>query len=537
MRNGLFRRSAVGAVAVLVAGAGMLAGGGSAYASDDALHVSVQEYGLTLPRGVHGPAGTKFLHVEVAHDLAGHVPQATLTVDAGGLAGVADVTWPKECTHSGTTGTCTITHVDDSENWDGVAHRLAVGLTAAAGAKDGAHGTIGFTVTAPGLTSDHTESDITVGSGADLEIAPLEPVDHAKIGSVLPAHIEWANTGNQTTKSTVVTLEAIAGLEFTQRFSNCTYGKPEGLMRNVTAVCTINTPLAPGHALALSPDVKLKVTSEAYYTLMAVQVAPPGEKRNTTHQSAPGVRGAGPVLTATPVTASRLTRQTAVINPNDSYTELEVRADNHAHYSAIGANVRGDKGRTVPVTVGMRNNGPALIFDRSGGEGVDALLVTFPRGATAVTVPKGCSLVTKGVKGTGPYECGRADSYVQGPGYKAVFTFKVRLDQQLTNARGTAALTNQNHDMDGSPVTFPWDTSTAGYTAPIVFNGPVTTTRPSTPASTGSGNAPSADGQSQSLAATGGGSNTPLIAGAAAAVAAAGAGILIVTRRRRSTAR
>ncbi|MEW2519195.1 LAETG motif-containing sortase-dependent surface protein [Actinacidiphila alni] len=151
-----------------------------------------------------------------------------------------------------------------------------------------------------------------------------------------------------------------------------------------------------------------------------------------------------------------------------------------------------------------------------------------------MAVPKGCDLVRKGVAGTGPYECGSADAYFQRPGYRATFTFKVRLVQQVTNVRGTAALTNEDHDYEGVPVTFPWDTSTTGYTAPIVFNGPVTTAPAGTPAATGSANAPGTDGQSQSLAATGGGSDTPLVAGTAAAVVAAGAGILLATRRRRT---
>jgi LPXTG-motif cell wall-anchored protein len=525
----------VAAVAAAVTGAGILAGAGSAYGADDGLHINIGDSELTLPRGVAGPAGTKFVHVEVAHDLAGHVPQATLTVDTSGIAAVADVTWPKECTHSGTTGTCTIDHVDDSENWDGVVHQLALGLTAAAGAKNGVRGTISFKATAPGLNSDQTDFDVAVGSGADLVIQPLKPVAKAKVGSTVAARIAWANTGNQTTPSTIITLEAIAGLEFTQKFSNCTYSKPEGRLKNVTAVCTLDTPLAPGQALQLSQDVKLQVTDEAYYTFLTAKVTPPGEKADTSRQSAPGARGTGSKLTATPVAGSRLTQQTAVINPRDSYTELEVQAVNHAHYSAVGANARGDKGATVPVTVGMRNSGPALIFDRSGGEGNDAVLVTFPKGATVTTVPKGCDLTDKGVKGTGPYECGSDDAYIQAPGYHADFTFKVRLDQQLTNARGTAALTNFMHDMKPStPVTFPWDTSTTGYTAPIVFNGPVTTAQPTASASTGGSNAPGPNGQSQSLAATGSDSHTPLIAGGAA-IAAAGAGILFATRRRRTS--
>jgi hypothetical protein len=510
----------------------MLAGATSAFAADS-LNINFGEYGLTLPRGLTGPAGTRVLHVEVTHDLAGHVPQATLTVDASGLAGVATVTWPQQCTHTGTTGTCTIDHVDDLESPQSVPSYLGLGLTAAAGAKDGAQGSISFKATAPGLSPTDTTADISVGDGTDMVIRQLTPVDHAKVGSTVPARIAWANTGNATAPSTVLTLQTMAGLDFTQRFSNCTYGKPAGPGKVITAVCTIDTPLAPGNALQLSPDLKMKVTSLAWYTMMTAQVLPPAEQSKAAHAAGTGTRGNGPLLTATPVAASRIAPQVKNINPDDSYTELVVHADNHAHYSAIGASVHAVKGATVPVTVGMGNSGPALIYDRSGGDGTDALLVTFPKGTTATTVPDGCSLTDEGAKGTGPYECGSRDAIVQAPGFRATFAFKVRLDEQVTNARGTASLTNELADYTGKAVTFPWDTSTRGYTAPIVFNGPTTA---STPGTASGGNAPGADGHSQNLAATGGGSHSTLIAGTAGAVLVAGAGLLLTVRRRKAPA-
>lgn len=534
MKSMAVKRVAATAAATAVVGAGMLAAATSAFATDN-LNINFGEDGLTLPRAVAGPAGARVLHVEVTHDLAGHVPSATLTVDTTGLAGVANVSWPKACTHTGAIGTCTI----DVEDLDGqeIPHELGFGLNAAAGAHDGAHGSISFKATAPGLNSTQASADISVGSGTDMVIEQLTPVEHAKVGSIVPARIAWANIGNMSAPSTVLTLQTMAGLDFTQRFSNCTYSRPAGPGKVVTAVCRIDTPLAPGQGLQLSPDLKMKVTSLAWYTMMTAQVLPPNEQSKATHSATAGTRGDGPPLTATPVAASRIRPRVANINPRDSYTELVVHADNHAHYSAIGASVHADKGATVPVTVGMRNSGPALIYDRSGGDGVDALLVTFPKGATATTVPHGCSLTGKGIKGTGPYECGSRDAINQAPGFKATFTFKVRMDQQLANARGTAALTNEISDITGKPVTFPWDTSTTGYTAPIVFNGPVATATPGTTAGNSGANAPGADGQSQNLAATGGGNHTTLIAGSAGAVLVVGAGIVIASRRRNSAAR
>lgn len=518
------RRLAGAAVAAVLAGGGILVGATAASATDS-LSVNVQEYGLTLPAGVPGPSA-KTLHIKVEHDLDGHVPSATLTVDVSGLAGVADVTWPKECTVSGTIGTCTITHVEDfgqPPTW------LGLGLSAAAGAKDGAKGTIGLKATAPGLNSYTTSADVSVGSGADMVIQQLGEVTHAKIGSTLTAPIRWANTGNETAPSTVLTLQTIAGLEFTHRYSNCRYSKPDGPLAWVTASCTIDTPLAPGDALELDPQVALHVTKEAYYTLMTAQVLPPGQQTDATRAAKSGTLGTGPRLTAKKIPASTVTAHVTDINPSDSYTEFQVHADSHAHFSAIGADVKGDKGQTVPLTVGMRNNGPALIFDRSGGDGVDTLVVTLPAGTTVTSVPDGCHLVQKGgVKGHGPFECYDPASYVQGPHYKATWTFKVQLDQQLKNARGTAALSNIRHDLGGEPVTFPWDTSTKGYVAPIVINGPAA-------GSTADTNNPGTDGSDgQSLAATGGGGHSGLIIGGAVVAVVGGAGVLFFSRRRKT---
>jgi hypothetical protein len=515
----------------VTAGAGLLAGATSAFASDQ-LNINVNEGDLTLPRGLIGPAGTKDLHIGVAHDGDGHVPSATLTVDATHLAGIADVAWPAGCTHSGAVGTCTIDHVDDV-NQTGPAHVLALPLTAAAGAKDGDQGTLELTASAPGVESTESSADISVGSGADLVLQPFTPVKDAKVGSTVTAPIRWSNTGNQTAPSTEVTLQTMAGLDFTQRYSNCLYTKPSGSLKRVTATCALDGPLPPGGALELSPPVKMRVTKEAWITGLAVRVQPPGAQPDPTGSGAAPTPGNGPRLTATPVPLTRTTADTAVINPRDSEAELGVQADNHAHYSAIGADARGDQGSTVPITVGMRNSGPALIFDRSGGENIDALKVTLPQGTTVTKVPAGCEVLDTGKKGHGPYLCVEPDSVVQAPGYHAGFTFDVHLDQQLSDAHGSAVLAYPDGPRAGEPAAmFPWDTSTDGYTAPIVLNAPETAPPSSAPAGTGPTNAPGADGQSQTLAATGGGSHTPLIVGAAAAALLAGAGALTFSRRR-----
>lgn len=65
--------------------------------------------------------------------------------------------------------------------------------------------------------------------------------------------------------------------------------------------------------------------------------------------------------------------------------------------------------------------------------------------------------------------CGAFSSIYQAPGYKVEFTFQVRLDQQVSNARGSAVLAESAGPDEGRPAgRFAWDTSTDGNNAPIV---------------------------------------------------------------------
>lgn len=524
------RRLAAATGAVCVAGSGMLVGATEASAADS-LWINVKEYNLTLPTGHSDPAGAKQLHIQVTHQLQGHLPPATVTVDTAGLAGLADVVWPSGCTHTGAVGTCTVNVTDFGPGVpDSADNYLTLGLNAVPGAKEGSHGTVQLKATAPGVDPGEESAEVFVGSGVDLVVHPLTSVTGAKVGSTLTAPIRWANAGDQTAQQTVLTFHTVAGLEFTEHYSNCTYGKPTGAEEDVQVVCTIDTPLAPGHALQLSPDLKVKVTSKAWQTYLSASVLAPGAQADSLRAAA-GTPGNGPRLTATPVSAAKVAAKSDDLNQGDNYTEMGVGADNHAHFSAIGAQAKGAEGQTVPVTVGMRNAGPATVIDRSGGDGVDALKVTFPKGTTVTTVPAGCGTDDGGSKAHGPYRC--SSNYIQPDGYQRTFTFQVRLDEQLVNARGQAALTNEISDYEHIPVSFPWDDSTDGYTQPIVFNGPA----PSTTPDGGTTNAPGTDGQPSSLAATGGGGSTPLIAGTATALLAAGAAGLMVSRRRKTAQR
>ena len=535
-RRRRLRQTAAAAAVACTLGAGALAGATSASATDQ-LWIHAQESGLTLPSGMTDPAGVRQLHIEVGHDNDEDLPPATLTVDTAGLAGVADVVWPKECTHTGTVGTCTVKVTKTALGDDPApapATYVVLGLNPAAGAKDGAEGELSLTAVSGGLKAIGTAADVHVGSGADLVLQPLVSVTGAKPGSTVTQQVAWKNAGNEAVQQTVIVMHATVGLDYAERYSNCRYGAwVDGI--DAPAVCTVDTPLAPGQGVQLSSGLGFTVDKGAWQTGASVEVLPPGPEADAALASLHDAKaGSGPELTAVPA-PSRLTAKLATeLNPSDNWADFSVRADNHAHYYAVGAQVRGDKGDTVPVTVGLGNEGPATTFDRSGGDGVDLLKVTFPKGTTVTEVPDGCSVHWRiGVKGHGPYLCPGA--LLQPAGYKASFTFQVRLDDQLADVRGTAALTDENSEIGGAPVDFPWDTSKEGYTQPIVSNGPVTPTATATAEAPGTGT--QLGGSSPELAATGSGSSTPLLAGAAALLVAAGGAVTLAARRRTAARR
>lgn len=103
----------------------------------------------------------------------------TVTVDAGSLAGIAELSLPRQCTFTDAA------HLHASCSLGSVG-RLAVGsfdlgLRAVAGASVGAHGVIHFKAAAAAATEDtqpgaDDSTPVTVGDGADLAVGSLGPL-------------------------------------------------------------------------------------------------------------------------------------------------------------------------------------------------------------------------------------------------------------------------------------------------------------------------------------------------------------------------
>ncbi|MFD0208244.1 hypothetical protein ACFVH9_03655, partial [Streptomyces hirsutus] len=176
--------------AAVVAAAGLLTAGlaAPAFADDDPPQTDQlwinKPYEQTLPLGTDGgQPQSRILRVGLSHDNENFtVTDGRLTVDVSDLTGVAEVTWPDNCTPSGTSAVCDVPVVPTI----GSDYKDQVFLTvrAADGAEVGAQGRITYEATATGgpdgtLTAPHESFDtaLTVGAGPDLAIHP--PPHHA----------------------------------------------------------------------------------------------------------------------------------------------------------------------------------------------------------------------------------------------------------------------------------------------------------------------------------------------------------------------
>ncbi|MFJ2853255.1 hypothetical protein [Streptomyces rubiginosohelvolus] len=76
------------------------------------------------------------------------VTDGRLTVDASGLAGVAEVIWPEDCAPNGTTAVCTVAQVPVIG--PDYSPQVVLEAHAAEGAEAGKQGTITYAATATG---------------------------------------------------------------------------------------------------------------------------------------------------------------------------------------------------------------------------------------------------------------------------------------------------------------------------------------------------------------------------------------------------
>ncbi|MEU1085519.1 hypothetical protein ABZ401_01580 [Streptomyces sp. NPDC005892] len=408
-----------------------------------------EPYEQTLPLAVDGgQAESRELGVGIYHDNDNFtVTDGRLTVDASGLTGIAEVTWPDNCTPSGASAVCDIPVVPTI----GADYEDQVSLTvrAADGAVAGAQGRITYGATATGgpdgtLTAPNGSFDttLTVGAGPDLAIDPIAGVGAGRPGDERTIPLKITNNGNRSANGFSVRLYASYGLTDLTRYDACTYTTTDGEeyapLNDV--VCAFDDVLAPGDSFVLPEPLTVRLAPHALHERLDIDVEP-GD----------GVQD---------------------LDSQDNYTVLQIGAENTADFSVSGDTVSGAAGQTVTAELTFKNNGPAWFGNLGSGDPVAAVRLIVPEGTKVTGVPDGCTprTLTGGYypqqTGAPRYDCEL--NYWVMENTQHTFAFSVRVDTVVPGATGAVSIHPMFGEFGAHP--FDFDPDVTNNTAVLAVN-------------------------------------------------------------------
>ncbi|MFJ6833290.1 hypothetical protein [Streptomyces sp. NPDC091209] len=431
----LRRGVCAGAVGALV-----LAGLGSGVAFADAAqndYLEIQAPGestvTVAPDG--GAAQYRSLAIGLIHGDT-TVIEGRLTVDVSGLAGVAQVSWPDNCTpdDAGTVAVCDTGDVPNRYN-----PTVHLKVRATTDAAVGAQGAIEYSAEATGgpdgtLTAwQSAETFVTVGSGQDLGIGAPQDVTGVAPGSSLTVPFSVTNTGNETAHGFRVDMWATYGLDVVTRYPQCTYTGPDTSGFTYVA-CSFDTDVAPGATVELPEPLRLGVTGHALHERLDYSVQPADEA-------------------------------TADLDSSDNSRTWHIDADNTADFAMKGTEVSGAVGDTVTTAFRFVNNGPAWVGDVTSGDPLVAIDFYLPEGTTATSVPRTCR--TTRTPGDTPdvvhYAC-TLPTWTT-PDLDVSFPFELRIDRVVPDATGRVVARPYS---GGASLSF--DPDTTNNSAEVVVN-------------------------------------------------------------------
>lgn len=441
--------------AAVAVAAGLLAAGLAAPAlaaddpsENDQLWIN-EPYDKTLPLGTGGgQPPSRTLGVGIYHDNENvTVTDGKLFIDISGLTGVAEVTWPENCTPSGTSAVCDVPQVPtiggDYED------QVFLKVRAADGARAGAKGRIAYEASATGgpdgtLTAPHESFDttLTVGSGPDLSIDPIAPVEAGRPGDERTIPFRVVNNGNESANGITVKLYASYGLRELPRYDGCTYTTVDGDhdAPSTTATCTFDQALAPGDSFELPKPLTVRLAPYALNERLDLDVEPGHGARD--------------------------------IDSENDYTALEILVDNVADFSVSGDAISGAPDETVTADLTFENKGPAWFGNLGSGEPAVDVRLIVPEGVKVVGVPSGCRPHTL-EGGYYPQQTG-APRYDCNPGYwvredtRRTFSFSVRIDTVVSGETGAVSIHPAFGEFGEAP--FDFDPDLANNTAVLAVN-------------------------------------------------------------------
>lgn len=361
---------------------------------------------------------------------------------------------------------------------------------------------------APAAFGDETAPELVVGG--------IEPVSGVKPGSSFDLSATVANKGTRAAESVWVSYGVTRGLDFTEVPSNCrTQQVPsyDEMPERWIAVCAFDQVVEPGTVYTPERPLRVEALDRALNDELRVNVwdVDPGADENGTQP----VAGTAPAV--------KLVEGQAGSEGTARVVNVPVSSVNTADYQVTGAALKGSVGDTVKMKVKFVNAGPAWILTKQGERSV-SVMVTPPAGTSVVKPGQFCRAKGK------VYVCGMRSL---NEGSQETYTFELKIDKRVANAKGQVALSTEARPFDPNKVN-----DKADITLDVTGGEPTGSTGGSANVSGGSAGGSSTAGDDgtttngDTLAETG--SSTLPITGAAAAAVAMGAGMLFIVRRHRT---
>ncbi|MGW2090040.1 LPXTG cell wall anchor domain-containing protein [Streptomyces sp. NPDC001880] len=352
---------------------------------------------------------------------------------------------------------------------------------------------------APAAFGDETAPELVIGG--------IEPINGVKPGSSFDLPVTLANKGTGAAEKVWVSYAVTRGLDFAEVPSNCRTQQVRSydeMPEKWIAVCAFDQTVEPGVVYTPEKPLRVKALDRALNDELRVRVGDvdPGADENGT----PPVAGTAPAV--------KLVEGQAGGEGAARVADVPITSVNTADYQVTGAALKGSVGDTA-------NAGPAWVLTKQGDRSV-SVMITPPAGTSVVKRGQFCQAKGKA------YVCGMRSL---DEGSQETYTFELKIDKRVTNAKGWVALSTEAR---------PFDPNKANDKADItldVTGGESTGSMGSSANASGgsvSGSSIGDDGttNSGSLAETG--SSTLPITGVAAAALVTGAGTLLIVRRRRA---
>lgn len=354
-----------------------------------------------------------------------------VSIDLIGLLGVANAEFPDGCKIAKNIAECSI---------DEVGPTIFITLTPSPGAKPGAQGKVTYHMSADNLPTETDQATITLaGSGVDLVVPFSGETDKpVKPGDAVEVPVNFYNAGDKP--ATGVELIAFFSYGMTpEQYENCEYGQDPDIPFTVVR-CSVEEEILPGidyftvapFGATAAPDAW--GIERADYLVWPLDGAPElGKKTKLT-------RGTGKKLTLVAKGPHKRTRA-ADLDEQDNYGFYYWNnVKNTRDLAAVGGTVTGSVGDTVPIRIGVKNNGAAALDSVNTGESPTNFSFLVPAGVTVASTPQGCRAMVKDSAGhwqftdNGPgglYVC-----YFPGEVFHAGESFLVTFQAKITSLTG-----------------------------------------------------------------------------------------------------